>query len=405
MRPHLPVLFAILGGCAASAGTSTDIDPAVPTAPAAPTGATSDAGTPSAQSAPAAPDLGPPAVQYVGRFDLRDPAGPRCSWPGCRIVANFSGTRVRARLREIDAAWMEGAPSEWDVVIDGATRAKLVLERNATAEHVLAEDLAPGEHRVELYKRSEAQNGTTQFLGFDFAGGALLPPPPRRTRRFEIIGDSAASGFGVEGVGPDCPGPDWGATWQNFRRSFGAVLAERFDAEVHGSVYSGKGVAQNIHVTDREPMPAVFPRADPNDRTSTWDLSSWVPDVVVIMLGGNDFAIGQPEDRGPATLAAFTDAYAAFLGALRDAYPAAHILAVTSPSTSDAQPEGRRTRTNILAGIDAALARRADPRMYAVAPPVAQPGELTGCNGHGSPEYHRRLADDLEAVVRAKTGW
>lgn len=71
--------------------------------------------------------------------------------------------------------------------------------------------------------RSEAQNGTTQFLGYDFGGGVLLAPPARKARRLEIIGDSVSSGYGVEGVGlgPTCPGPNYAARYENFRVSMG----------------------------------------------------------------------------------------------------------------------------------------------------------------------------------------
>src|SRR5262249_5962064 len=152
---------------------------------------------------------------------------------------------VSVRLHEIDESWMKGAPSEWDVAIDGAWQSKIVTTPGAKT-YPLATGLVEGKHVVELYKRSEAQNGSTRFLGFDLAGGTLLLPPKRKARRLEIIGDSAAAGFGVEGVGhgPTCPGHNWSAEWQNFRKSFGARLGERFDAEVMGTVYSGKGMVK-----------------------------------------------------------------------------------------------------------------------------------------------------------------
>lgn len=350
-----------------------------------------------------------PAVQLLGRFDTRDTLGPRCAWPGCRIIARFEGTSVSARLKELDEPWMEGAPSEWDVALDGALLPKLVMSRGER-DYVLATDLAPGAHEVELYKRTEAQNGVTQFLGYDFGDGTLLPPPARRRRRIEVISDSSAAGFGVEGVGqgPDCPGPDWGAEWQNFHKSLSVLLADALDAELAGTAYSGKGIAQNISTDDTETMPILFPRALPNDPSSTWDFGSFIPDVVVIMMGGNDFALGQPVDRGPATLEEFTDAYEAFTVTLRDRYANAQLFLVTSPSVSDAEPAGRNTRTNVLAGIGEVVARRkraGDAKVHAVEPPVAPRSELTGCNGHGSPEFHRRVANDLAPVIRATMRW
>ena len=37
--------------------------------------------------------------------------------------------------------------------------------------------------------------------------------------------------------------------------------------------------------------------------------------------------------------------------------------------------------------------------------PVAKDEELTGCDGHGSPEYHERIANDLAAVIQDNAGW
>lgn len=348
-----------------------------------------------------------PAVQLLGRFDARDAAGPKCAWPGCRIVARFEGTRVSVRMKEIVAGWMRGAPSEWDLTIDGEPRPKLVMNPGE-ADYELARDLPPGEHVVELYKRTEAQNGVTQFLGYDFGDGTLLAPPPRMKRRIEIIGDSQPAAFGVEGVGPTCPGVEWAARWQNFRKSLGTHLASMLHAELAGTVYSGKGIAKNIWHQDKETMPIIYDRALPNDPSSAWDTRAFTPAAIIIMMGGNDFAIGQPVDEGPATRGEFTDAFDRFAVALRAHYPAAHIFLAASPSVSDAEPAGRSSRTHLLAGIAEVVARReraGDARVYAVVPPVADPSELTGCNGHGSPEYHERVARDLAPIVRAKTGW
>lgn len=352
---------------------------------------------------------GDPAVRFVGRFDTREASGPKCGWPGCRVIARFEGTAVSAKLEEILEDWQDGGPSEWDVAIDGAITTKLVMKTGVN-DYELASGLSAGKHVVELYKRSEAQNGVTRFLGYDFHGGKMLAPPAPAARRIEIVGDSQPAAFGIEGVGqgPDCPGNDWAARWQNFHKSFGARLGEIFGADVYGTVYSGKGFSRNIWRPDDETMPKIFGRANPVDPTSVFDLKSAVPDVVVVMMGGNDFAIGQPQDDGPAPLDEFIAAYDGLVGTMRAAYPQAQLYLAVSPSVSDAQPPGRESRTNVKTAVTTIAERRAgagDARVHAVEPPIAQQSELTACDGHGSPEFHDRVAKDFATVIRSHTGW
>lgn len=354
-------------------------------------------------------DAGPPAVRFIGRFDTRDPAAPTCGFPGCRIIANFSGTQVTVRLDERVESWMEGGPSEWDASIDGVLQPKLVLDLGVK-DYVLATGLPSGRHVVELYKRSETQNGYTRFLGYDFGEGTLLPPPLPASRRIEIVGDSAAAGFGIEGVGilPDCPVPQWAARWQNFHKSFGALLGESLSADLNGTVYSGKGLVRDIWRTDPDTMPIVYVRANPVDASSVFDFASFVPDVIVLMIGGNDFALGKPEDNGPTPLPEFIQATRDLVETFRAHAPHAHVFLTLSPSLSDEQPPGRGSRTNVKTAFDTVAlehAAAADTRVYSVAPPIAAAGELTGCNGHGNPAYHVRVAQQLEVMIKEKTGW
>lgn len=393
-------------------GAGHDTRPDAPDGQAAPTPDAADTGATPVPPTPPDVEAGDPHVQLIGRFDRSEPSGPKCAWPGCRIVARVDARAVSARLEELDAGWMDGAPSEWDVSVDGVITKHLVMAPGV-ASYELASGLSDGSHLIELYKRSEAQNGKTRLVGLDLHGGALLAPPVRKARRIEIISDSALAGFGVEAAGvvppgTPCPGIEHGARWQNFRKSAGAVLGDLVGAEVYGSVYSGKGIAKNIWHPDREPLPTLFLRTTPVEPKSSWDFSSWQPHAVVVMAGGNDFAIGKPVDQGPATLAEFTAAYLAFAEKLRQVYPSALLVLAVSPSVSDEHPEGRFTRTNVVAGVHAVVAARraaGDTRIEELAPRVSAPEEMTGCMGHGSPAFHQRVAAELAAFLRPRLGW
>ncbi len=349
---------------------------------------------------------GPPAIGFIGRFDTRDPAGPKAAWPGTRIVIRFRGTDVTVRF---DDQFDDGkpGPSEWDATIDGALQPKLPLVKGPH-DYDVAKGLAPGVHVVELYKRSESQVGVTQLLGVDVHGGTLLAPPPASDRRVEIIGDSAATGFGVDGVGPSCPGANDAAMYENFRESWGATLGTLFRADVHGTTYSGKGLVKDIWRPDTVVMPLLFPRANPEDDTSIQDLGAWRPHVVVVMIGGNDFDVGLPVDDGPATLDDFTTAYKTLAMTLRAAYPDAQLFLAPSPTLSDDAPMGRASRTNVNAAIASVVASRAaagDPRVHAVEPSLATSAETTGCDGHGGRAFHVRVAGELAAVIGPSVGW
>jgi hypothetical protein len=379
---------------ACSGVASPDEAPAPPRADAGP----GDEAVPAPQ--------GPPAIGFIGRFDTRDPAGPKASWPGSRILIRFDGTDLSVRLDD-ELATDKPGPSEWEATIDGALQPKLTLARGPE-DYVVAKGLAPGVHVVELYKRSESQVGVTQLLGVDYHGGKLLAPPPPSARRIEIIGDSAATAFGVDGIGPSCPGANDAAKYESFRESWGAILGTTFRADVHGTSYSGKGLLKDIWRPDTEVMPRLFSRANPEDDASTFDLSSWQPHVVVVMLGGNDFDVGQPVDDGPVTLEAFTTAYESFVATLRAAYPDAHVFLTPSPTLSDEQPAGRASRTNVKTAIASVVASRAnagDARVYAAEPAIATPAEITGCDGHGGPAFHVRVAHELAAVIEPRAGW
>ena len=301
--------------------------------------------------------------------------------------------------------------------IDDVIVKKLVMTQG-TLTYALATGLSMGPHKVELFKRSETQNGITQFMGFDFHGGDLLPPPLRSARRIEIIGDSSSTGYGVETTGApfnDCPGPDSAAKHQNFRKAWPNVVAQMVGAEVHGIVYSGKGLTRNVFRPDTDTIALFYPRANPNPNLQgnppLFDLTSWTPDAIVLMLGANDFSdgVGSP-NPGPATAGQFLTGYRTFVTTtLRAQYPNAHIILSISPSVVDGQPgNGALTRTNIESAINTVSAERVglgDNKVYTFVPAVSPQDELDGCGGHGNTKYHDRIATELAKVLKTKLGW
>ncbi len=321
-------------------------------------------------------------LHTVGRLDQRDPKGPRFGWPGSELRMHFTGPALALDLADTGASW-------WEVTIDGTSRPPLVVS-GAPASYVVAADLAPGDHEAVLVKRTETALGVTQLLGVI---GTLVPSPIPAGRRIEIVGDSITCGFGVLGADETSA---FSAETESEPLAFGALAARDLGA-LHTSIaVSGKGVYRNFGGETTETMPALYPRALANDETSTWD-HSFVPDVVVVALGTNDFSGGKG-DPGPP----FRAAYDAFLATLRATHPSAHLVAVTSPMLDGANHVAQRGY------LEAAVAARRAAGDLAVSfldmeEQRAEDG--LGCGFHPSRTTQRKMADRLAAHVRSVLGW
>jgi hypothetical protein len=342
-------------------------------------------------------DAGPPAVRYVGRFDTSDSAGPKASYPGVRTIVRFEGTGLDATLTQADG--FGGGPSFFDTIVDGTLQSTPFSVSAGTSTVSVATGLAAGAHTVELYKRTEARQGTVQFRGFSYPGGGrLLAPAPPRTRRIEIIGNSAVGGYGIESPTTNCPGNTL-AGYSNARKSVGALAAETLNADLAITGNSGKGVTLNADVNDRNTLPILFERTLPENGTSVWTHSKFVPDAVVIGMPNLDIDTPDP---------ALGAAYDAFLMRIRAVYPGAHIFVVVTAYSTDSFPVGVMTRTRFINVANAVAARRVaagDSKVYAYAMTEYVNGQLTGCGFHPGPALTAQMANELVPWLRTRLGW
>lgn len=341
-----------------------------------------------------------PALRYVGRFDRTDPAGAWVAWPGARVLARFRGSTIKVRLREVPRK----GSSYYDVLVDGVVRATPLAPRPGGGEYTVASDLPPGEHVVELYRRTEARVGLTRIDAVEVPGGELLAPPPAPERRIEFLGDSTTTGFGNLGDGPDCP---FSSDTQNERLAFSGLVARDLGADHHDTAYSGKGVIWNYDRSDPVVFEDVLPRVLPDAPEPLWDFTTFIPHVVWIMLGGNDWDRPSPGDP-PPDRSRFAAAYQRLVERLRRQYPEAHLFLALAPSLTDAYPAGYAAYSSnreTLLGVVEARAAAGDMRVRYFEFSRAARHELTGCFFHAGLALHRRMADEALAAIREVTGW
>lgn len=322
-----------------------------------------------------------PCIRYVGRFNLREAAGPRCAWSASSIFLRFLGTALNVRVNE------SANDDEYQVELDGKASAVLV-PRSGTHLYSVFQSSKSGTHTVRLVKRTEAFFGTTQFLGFQLSeGGRMLTQPAPHARRLEIIGDSISCGYGNEAKDQH---ERFSSTTENAYLSYGAMAARSLGAEYVCLAWSGRTM------WPKNTMGEIYDLVLPLDPGSQWDFSRWTPDVVIINLSTNDFGAGTPDQKG------WTSAYEAFLTRVRRNYPHAALYCATSPMMGGKEGAiARSYLTQIVADENAAGDK--DVRLLIFETQDGKNG--FGSDWHPSLKTHQIMADKLAATLRRDLGW
>ena len=325
---------------------------------------------------------GPVGPRFIGRFDQTKPDAPVFAWPGTAIALRFTGTAIGATLSD-------NGNNVFEVVLDG--KHTVLALQSGTKKYTLGSGLTAGAHDLLLYRRTEASFNETTFNGFDVPSSAYLPATVP-TRRLEVIGDSISAGYGNEGVNP-CP---FTAATENHYLSYEALAARAVNAELYTEAWSGIGMLRSYENSTTDQMPVRYLRTLPERATSTWDFGKFVPDAVVINLGTNDFAKGDPG-------AAFQAAYLKFVGDLRSHYPAARFfLAVGSMLGNDDYVKA----SAYLKAVISERATAGDKNLTLLEFGTQDANaDGVGCDYHPSLKTHQKMADKLQAALKTDLGW
>lgn len=260
-----------------------------------------------------------PRINYFGRIDFSDPASARFTWSGTAIEARFPGPSIGFRL-------VDGS-ADYDVEIDGVPDTVLRSEFEIR-DYYVGNDLSEGEHTIRIIRRSENHYSAGIFRGFYLPEGReLLPPPGKPARKIEFIGDSYTVGYGNESPGRVCDG-DQLRMYTNTNRSFATLITKAFHARSIILGNSGKGVVRNYGEGDKrspKPYPFYYDKTCGEVEADPWDFSQWIPDLVVICLGTNDFSTEPyPDDS------MFIGDYHLFIERIFGNYPDASLLCVAT---------------------------------------------------------------------------
>jgi lysophospholipase L1-like esterase len=340
--------------------------------------------TPTPTPTPTPPSASP-AISYFGRFDKSDPAGPRFTWSNTAIVAQFSGQSLSVTLNN------SADQLYFSYLIDGGPVMRMSTS-SGTKTYSLASGLPSGNHKIEFYRDSEGNTGVTQFLGFNFAGGQLQPPPAYSSNvRLEVIGDSNACGYGDLGTDPCTFSTATESAYKSYPEQAVALLGARPATNI---CYSGIGVYQNWGYNGPNSgfpsMPTYYLRTltDSSPQYQFATDPSAQPNVVVIQLGGNDFWDG----NGPSQTN-FVNAYTGLVKTVRSKYPNAYIIAASSPMNSSAK--------NFIQIAVGQLQSSGESKIQFLDLYDSTAFTVMGCNGHPSLTTQQHVAITLANAIKA----
>ncbi len=328
-------------------------------------------------------------ISYSGRIAMTDSTAA-LSWSASSVVVKFRGTKIAALLKD------ERSDNNYNVIVDGKVLSILHPEM-AKKSYLLADNLAAGEHTLELFKRTEWAMGKTWFYGFELGGtGKVLAPPPAKKRKIEFFGNSISCGYADE----DTSGKDRGTSpYENGYLSYASITARHFDAELHNTSKSGIGITVSWFPLI---MSEMYDRLDATDPKSKWDFSKYTPDLVVINLFQNDcWIVNLPNNdqfkarfgTKPPTPEFIINAYQQFVKSVRGKYPHAKIICILG--SMDATKPG----SPWPGYIQKAVVGLNDKNIYTHFIPYKN------TNGHPSLKEQQAMADDLIGFIEKNIGW
>jgi hypothetical protein len=327
------------------------------------------------------------SIRFVGRIDHKEDS-VKIFWSGTSVSFRFRGTAAKVWLKD------EHGQNYFNVIIDGDSL-RYFKSNSRKGFHTLVENLSPGEHTIDLVKRTEWDKGSIWVFGFWIDGKLLKLPEPNK-RVMEFFGDSITAGYAIEdNTGGDSPD----SIFTNNYYTYGAITARHFKADCYQTVKSGIGITISWFPLVMEEM---YDRLDPSDAASRWSFGKVQPDVVVINLFQNDsWLIKMPDhpsfkqrygNKAPSD-EDLVNAYYSLLKKIRAVYPQSHIVCCLG--SMDAVKEGAPWPGYVTA----AVARMVDKKVMTHFFPYS------GKGGHPRISDNRKMADSLIAFIEANIKW
>lgn len=330
-----------------------------------------------------------PNICYVGRISFKNPERPMFNWPGIQIIARFEGTSLRMIAKPKSGYFV--------CTIDNAEPFKVSFNAPRDSVVTLATALQNGIHEVRLMYAIEGRDRHAEFRGFVLDEHcSLAQPPALPERRIEFIGNSITCSFGIESLDQADKYCD---ETENHYLSYASQVSRNLNALHTAIARSGIGVYRNYNGPksgNKITMQNEFNNTIYGSNLEKWDFAQWIPQVVCINLGTNDFSTNN------YNAGLYERAYRNFLQSVRNAYPNAKIVLLNGPMMAE---KTHNIQGSILDKLTREFNEKGDKDIYRFAF-TPQTGDLGyGACWHPSLLQHGRMAEELTPFLQKIMNW
>ena len=347
----------------------------------------------------------PAFVKWHGRAEYKAADGGAVFFyhTASGFEVSFVGTKLEAALTTDNT----DDPAEFAkiaVAVDGEAlplEGRVFTLRQAVEKVTFAEGLPRGAHTLRALKRSEPEDSANAVISIR-TDGHFTAPPAAAAVKVACVGGSGISGHGSIGAAGQARTTDNSSSLHGF----GYLTARMLGADVQFVSASGWGLKYGYNQTaatrGTANLSAAFDTVgigrDRQIIAARVDHAQFIPDIVIVNAGGNDYNSyinGLSGAAQSAAITAFQQEVAAFCTRLIALNPNVLILWTYTANA--------RNGAAALAAINAlppALNARILPTTIAQ---VGDYGDPVGANNHASLQTHIRISAALAAAIESAT--
>lgn len=343
----------------------------------------------------------PAYVRWIGRTSYDESSDYMNFYnTGTGFAISFVGTELKVNISctHSDSSYQR---PYFTVSVDDevAPEGRVVSLHEPISEVTLVSGLEYGPHTLTFMKRSEPIDSETGINEI-WTDGYFTEPSEASSFKVLIVGGSGISGHGNLGY----QGQTRTTANSDGLQAFGYLAAASFNADVQFISASGWGLKWGYNISNRNGtvnIRTAFDKIGIGDDEELIDIDydplSFIPDFIIVNIGGNDFTsyvLNQTGAELTAAKAEFRSSVTEFVSTMHNLYPSAMILWTHTGSQNGAEAE------TAIGDLDS----KHNYTRIVLIRQVGEGDDPIGADNHASLVTHQKNAEILIAVMNEILG-